>query len=201
MIKPIETHYKGRLFRSRLETRWAVFFDTLGVQWEYEPEGFELGDGLRYLPDFWLPQVNLWAEVKPKPLSASELHRCFLLFKGTGHGVVLLIGTPDFIEYDILEEPLWGETQPYSLVPHSLTTEYLIDEHRFFSQGYPTPGDMGYWGTDYSNAVNAARSARFEYGECGSNLSKPEGPIPYNHPWLTRQPGESKRAYLKRIMD
>lgn len=51
-IKPIETLYKGYRFRSRLEARWAVFFDALGVKWEYEPEGFELPSGKRYLPDF-----------------------------------------------------------------------------------------------------------------------------------------------------
>jgi hypothetical protein len=44
-IKPIETHYKGYRFRSRLEARWAVFFDELGLRWEYEREGFDLGDG------------------------------------------------------------------------------------------------------------------------------------------------------------
>ena len=51
-LKPIETPYNGYRFRSRLEARWAVFFDTLGIEYEYEPEGFELGDGVRYLPDF-----------------------------------------------------------------------------------------------------------------------------------------------------
>lgn len=51
-IKPIETIYNGYRFRSRLEARWAVFLDTLGVEYEYEPEGFELPNGKRYLPDF-----------------------------------------------------------------------------------------------------------------------------------------------------
>lgn len=50
-MKAIETAYGGYLFRSRLEARWAVFFDSLGLQWDYEPEGFELKSG-RYLPDF-----------------------------------------------------------------------------------------------------------------------------------------------------
>lgn len=74
-IKPIETEYKGYKFRSRLEARWAVFFDACGVKWEYEPEGFDLGDGLYYLPDFLLHDViyrynqserviDLWVEVK-----------------------------------------------------------------------------------------------------------------------------------------
>ena len=51
-IKPIETIYRGYRFRSRLEARWAVFLDSLGVTYEYEPEGFRLPDGSMYLPDF-----------------------------------------------------------------------------------------------------------------------------------------------------
>lgn len=57
-IKPIETEYKGYRFRSRLEARWAVFFDAIGAKWEYEPEGFQLEDGTRYLPDFLLHGVR-----------------------------------------------------------------------------------------------------------------------------------------------
>jgi hypothetical protein len=51
-MKPIQTYYKGYKFRSRTEARWAVFFDSVGVDWEYEPEGFVLSDGSHYLPDF-----------------------------------------------------------------------------------------------------------------------------------------------------
>lgn len=56
-IQAIETHYAGCRFRSRTEARWAVFFDSLGVAWEYEPQGYELPSG-PYLPDFWLPTVE-----------------------------------------------------------------------------------------------------------------------------------------------
>lgn len=63
-IKAIETNYKGYKFRSRLEARWAVFFDTAGIAWEYEPEGYVLSDGRKYLPDFYLPNENLFVEVK-----------------------------------------------------------------------------------------------------------------------------------------
>lgn len=69
MAKAIETRYAGHRFRSRLEARWAVFFDHLGIQWEYEGEGYELPSG-RYLPDFrlekvaYLGKLDLWCEVK-----------------------------------------------------------------------------------------------------------------------------------------
>ena len=53
-IKPIETKYNGFRFRSRLEARWAIFFDMIGLKYEYEVEGFEM-NGLRYLPDFYIP--------------------------------------------------------------------------------------------------------------------------------------------------
>lgn len=62
-IGPIETEYAGHRFRSRLEARWAVVFDAMGMAWKYESQGFE-GGGERYLPDFFLPTFNLWVEVK-----------------------------------------------------------------------------------------------------------------------------------------
>ena len=66
-MKAIETRYAGHLFRSRLEARWAVFFDALGIEWLYEHEGYETPGGW-YLPDFWLPRHNLIVEVKPYPI-------------------------------------------------------------------------------------------------------------------------------------
>ena len=35
-IKPIETVYNGYRFRSRLEARWAVFFDALGITYKID---------------------------------------------------------------------------------------------------------------------------------------------------------------------
>lgn len=65
-IKAIETVYNGYKFRSRLEARWAVFFDELGVKYEYEPEGFVLDEHGWYLPDFWLVDANWFVEIKPQ---------------------------------------------------------------------------------------------------------------------------------------
>jgi hypothetical protein len=73
-IKPIETRAYGRRFRSRLEARWAVFFETLGLRWEYEPESFDI-DGEPYLPDFrvWTPQGEpIWYEIRPRQSAGSS---------------------------------------------------------------------------------------------------------------------------------
>jgi hypothetical protein len=62
-ITPIETSYKGYRFRSRLEARWAVLLDQLKITWLYEHQGYKTENGL-YLPDFWLPELNTFLEVK-----------------------------------------------------------------------------------------------------------------------------------------
>ena len=64
-IKPIETIYNGYRFRSRLEARWAVFFDAAGIEYQYEPEGYFLGKGIYYLPDFYIPDWDVFVEIKP----------------------------------------------------------------------------------------------------------------------------------------
>ncbi len=64
--KAIQTEYGGRLFRSRLEARWAVLMDAAAVQWQYEHEGYECERRLEldydepkiwWLPDFRIPRA------------------------------------------------------------------------------------------------------------------------------------------------
>ena len=64
-LKAVDTEYKGYRFRSRLEARWAVFFDAMQIQYEYEPEGFQVGEAKAYLPDFFLPDLSTYVEIKP----------------------------------------------------------------------------------------------------------------------------------------
>ncbi len=108
-MKPIETKYKGCRFRSRLEARWAVFFDALGIKWRYEPEGFIMrfdykafaaewkkepfkevipplptfkqlhGKEYRYLPDFYLPELDYWIEIKGRNPTIEEIGKAFML--------------------------------------------------------------------------------------------------------------------------
>lgn len=89
MIKAIQTLYSGIWFRSRLEARWAMYFDLLGVEWIYEMEGFKVGRGEFYLPDFFLPKLKYYCEVKPfeqtdpkwaKFVGSGESERLLLLF-------------------------------------------------------------------------------------------------------------------------
>lgn len=91
MIQAIETSYNGYRFRSRLEARWAVFFDALDVPYEYEKEGFNLGDGLMYLPDFWVPHLEMWVEIKGTS-SDVDWRKIQYCAKQSERGVLVLSG-------------------------------------------------------------------------------------------------------------
>ena len=91
-IKPIETVYNGYRFRSRLEARWAVFFDAAGIEYYYEPEGVKLSDGTLYLPDFYLPKSKQWFEVKGV-MKEEDKHKIEQLIKDAN--VSVAVGYPD----------------------------------------------------------------------------------------------------------
>lgn len=92
-MKAIETKYKGYRFRSRLEARWAVFLDSFNEPWEYEIEGFELSSG-RYLPDFWLPRLNSWLEIKGIEPTVIEKTLCCELAQFTNKPITIAWGLP-----------------------------------------------------------------------------------------------------------
>ncbi len=92
-IKAIETHYQGCRFRSRLEARWAVFFDALGIPWEYEKEGYDLGEAGWYLPDFWLPQQQCFFEAKGSAADFTTKLKAFYLSLTLQKVVVVSSGT------------------------------------------------------------------------------------------------------------
>ncbi len=91
-ISAIPTRYGEITFRSRTEARWAFYFDWLSIRWEYEAEGYVLPDGQKYLPDFWLPQFDVFFEVKgTDEFDSAVIHAAAEL---TGKDVLVSIGSP-----------------------------------------------------------------------------------------------------------
>ena len=181
-MKPIETEYKGYRFRSRLEARWAIFFDACGVDWEYEPEGYDLGDGLYYLPDFLLHGVDgrdggdLYVEVKGQmtELDALKINR----FAEQG-GKVLVVGKiPEGdnaadISEDISRRAYSNGNEGW---PYEFNFETIDGDHFAAHPGINKDGRFELFGDDSSylcfqddrateKAYRLARQARFEYGQ------------------------------------
>lgn len=173
-MKVIQTHYKGYKFRSRTEARWAVFFDSIGVDWEYEPEGFVLSDGSHYLPDFkvtyfdrgWRDHpMTYWFEVKGdlQSITDKELMKVFLF----EHELILLVGAPS--EKGYVSNKTW-EGESFSefkkrvfsnneddvlVAPWSYKQRPWVDPQCCFASEI----------LEMETAVSKARSARFEHGE------------------------------------
>lgn len=83
-LTALETPYDGHLFRSRREARWAVFFNTAKIPWEYEEQGYDLGEAGWYLPDFRInagTPSELFFEVKGKTPTREELAKAETLYE------------------------------------------------------------------------------------------------------------------------
>ena len=136
-VKAIETRYNGTLFRSRTEARWAVFFDALGVRWEYEHEGYQLRSG-PYLPDFWLPEVGggMFVEVKPERRpTAEENTKLFELVSATRRSALMAHGSPgaESMHFDGWELPGGGGT----MVKWMRNPVFAEDDVTVISDGEP----------------------------------------------------------------
>jgi hypothetical protein len=188
MIQAIETIYAGYRFCSRLEARWAVFFDQLSIRWEYESQGYVI-NGRPYLPDFklFLPDNRtIFAEVKQGDIDEHEgvhIDLCRGLAHAVSCPVLLLTGIPSYRMY------------------HQFTSTLPVNEFMtvFFTDYGPILNDADdYWfnqvivnqqtgalefphneraacksfGRGLVDAVKAARSARFEHGEIPATRQK-----------------------------
>ncbi len=149
-MKAIQTRYNGCRFRSRLEARYAVLFDHLEIKWDYEPEGFEFPDGRRYLPDFWLhipgkEGWGYWVEIKAVKPSSDEFDLLKRVSRSTSHKAWFLLGTPSedsrAVNTDSGRFSDFTACAPITMCAPTLTRSHVLD------------------------AIGAARSARFEFGD------------------------------------
>jgi hypothetical protein len=157
-IPPLETYYKYWKFRSRTEARWAVLFDCLSITFEYEREGYPLRSGW-YLPDFFLPKVSMWAEVKGADFTREELQKCADLAVETKCGVLQLSGQPDFRHYR-------GFTWDGAVLD---SHEFCLDIYQYGRRHYengnlyaqPETLAVDQFSREYQHAVRKSLSERF----------------------------------------
>jgi len=167
-MQPIQTHYNGYHFRSRLEARVAIFLDNIGWKWRYELEGFEFSDGTRYLPDFLVIDPTTGAglfyiEVKGQNPTPDDLHKAAELCTDSKLPVVFIVGEID-------ARKICG-----GLLGYVSNEEVGYHEMNFSISYYCWNkwGEPGYWVEDDPcdktiSACIAARSARFEHGQSGA---------------------------------
>jgi hypothetical protein len=179
-MKSIETAAFGRLFRSRLEARVACFFSYLQVEWEYEPEGFELPSG-RYLPDFkvyYHDRLNDWYWVECKPTNPADREIVLARELANESKKLVMFFTPS--TFDMIRFHYFNMSEIHDEIGCCKTGDQDPMRHR--------KGDLHYWDRpsiidaktnsclsfdlqprwNWVNAFHAANSAlsqRFEFGK------------------------------------
>lgn len=181
IARSIETEWHGKRFRSRLEARWAVVFEAMCIEWEYEPEGFEFDDGTRYLPDFLLHGIvgrgssDVYVEVKGR-MTAEDYGKVVALSKSKPVYIVgdipcgVLSTERDMSQwYADMESSCYKWPYPYNF-------ETVDGDHFGAFLGVAMSGEAELFGDDSNYLADAndvasslpyliASKCRFEHGE------------------------------------
>jgi hypothetical protein len=157
LMSSIQTVFNDRRFRSRLEARYAVLLHTCGLVYQYEREGFDL-PLRKYLPDFWLPTLGIWLEVKGWTATDLEKQLCQNLADEQRRRVVMACGDPSL-------GTIVGCFMPDA---DGLLMQMLPD----FLMQWISPNIV-------LEAISLAQSSRFEFGETPKvvSLTQPNRPI------------------------
>lgn len=179
-IPALESTYKGVRFRSRLEARWAALFDYYSILWVYEPDVFNTPSG-RYLPDFLLPDIGAYVEVKPAPLMfdfravrsvAEQTHKEFLILDSPvvacrAYAILVpdQLGPDEF--YENWTDMVWCMSERYlGKTPKDGKQRFFVDsvgweDSKGASVPCPTCNGLEYEPEHFQRI----RSMRFENGE------------------------------------
>jgi len=168
----IPTTYAGTRFRSRLEGRWAAFFDLIGWRWIYEP--FDTAD---WIPDFlvqgdalFLVEVGpceFWSDYSAKaakPIAAFPPVNVYcerIAHETCGHGddyvvsdaperVTLIVGTVPLVDDAaglLTSDGTWFGTEHaiwgICSACRQITVTHATGIYRHFPCGHYTGGDTG----------------------------------------------------------
>lgn len=129
-------------------------------------------NGLRYLPDFYIPSLDRWFEIKAKPLNEYEMKKCEeFCFNKDNENIKfsVLIGSPEAVKIDdfagVLEYVWEWPSEKYPdnirfLAPPELSEKECYS--RFMKGLWVVPEVTE---EELAMAASAAREARFEFGK------------------------------------
>lgn len=86
--------YNGEYFDSQTEAAWAAYFDAVNIEWEREPETFELFPGDYYTPDYYVSTWDSYLEVKNGNADEDTYMHLGILARKLGKATILAHGKP-----------------------------------------------------------------------------------------------------------
>jgi len=124
----------GITYSSKVEARWAVFINSLGYEFEHErqvfvPDRTYQDGGFLLHPDFWIPEINLWCEIKHDTEGVDEdIYRASLFIDSQYQTCSFLIGPPT--------------NKPFLCYSPSITTENNLESYSIAEIFDKPPSDI-----------------------------------------------------------
>ena len=169
-MRALPTFYADHLFRSRTEARYAVFFDAMGEKWAYETEGFDL-DGDRYLPDFFLPRLEMYVEIKGIDPTDIEIRKARKLQFFTELDVAIFHGLPGKNNGTLFA---WDDTEGGRFTEAVAQWDVIDGSLAVTDDIVLRPGRL-------SRAIAIATSAQFEFGAELATSKRIASIVDYDH--------------------
>lgn len=190
----IPTTYRKAAFRSRLEARWAVFFDLIGWKWTYEPLD---ADG--YIPDFLIHGKSpFFVEVGPCILQAdydAKTAKPDGAAASLGHDL-LIVGVSPLAEMEqvgagSVQVGLLGEFYPgmtaAEIVSHGPWCESHVTNNQWSDPITPRPcnhgaqfaWDPGVWGVCGDHLAIYHSVMSYDTRPCGDGHEPPDADPDY----------------------
>jgi hypothetical protein len=141
-IAAIPTTYRDIRFRSRLEARWAAFFDQVGLSWSYEPI-----DCPGWIPDFRVGE--LLVDVKPareRPAAAYEK-----IERAGARGAVIAEAPQRFAPIPFLRLIGWGGPGLYYVIGYTGRATFALLEQIGVGEGL----GAAVWPWPYANRLDS----------------------------------------------
>ena len=84
--------YQGYTLRSSYELEFARWLDENTIAWEYQPKSFVFDDNrvYGYTPDFWLPTLDVFVEVKSTYWISESTHERIARVTDAGYNILLI---------------------------------------------------------------------------------------------------------------
>ncbi len=84
--------YKDCYYTTKLEAKWAVFFDNLNIKYDYEPRRKNVLSGKVYIPKFYLHKYDIFADIHPQKKETAELEKEYKF--ATQNNLLIIFGEP-----------------------------------------------------------------------------------------------------------
>ena len=155
----------GEFLMTTGEARTAKWLDLIGLDWIYNNRSIYVGHNISYVPDFQIPELRLYIEVKnknPELVEPYEFEK-IRLFHEMGNDIYIMRKPP--IQVSFIHEDFKNSNGMYysnKFIHDNAPTKMMILKPSFITGRPELAGMYDFDGLYYVNEAYKANNCRFE---------------------------------------